>query len=150
MSKRKIVSDDLVTSDDDRDVSVSGSDATSDAGASSSKAKKSKPDSSKSTKSVKKDEDKKKDKKKKVESDDEQDDDVYLQENDEGESFIQLPSNKRITINKFKGKSLVHIRETYEKDGKTLPGKKGIALTPEQYKLFKQAIPHIDQALRNL
>jgi len=41
-----------------------------------------------------------------------------------------------VSVTKFRGKQYVSIREYYEKDGKMLPGKRGINLTPEQFKLF--------------
>ena len=40
--------------------------------------------------------------------------------------------------------TLIDIRETYSKDGKDgLPGKKGIALTLEQYHALKDLIPSV-------
>ena len=42
--------------------------------------------------------------------------DVFFQLNDKG--------TRRITVNEFKGKWMVNVREYYEKDGKMLPGKK--------------------------
>lgn len=41
----------------------------------------------------------------------------------------------------------VDIREFYEKDGETLPGKKGIMLKYEEWNILKKYIPEIDKAL---
>lgn len=41
------------------------------------------------------------------------------------------------------------IREYYEKDGETLPGKKGIALTHEMWNKLKMNATLIDEALEN-
>jgi Transcriptional Coactivator p15 (PC4) len=42
--------------------------------------------------------------------------------------------------------------QVYEKDGKKLPGKKGISLTPEQYEVLKKAVTggHIDKEIKKL
>ena len=37
---------------------------------------------------------------------------------------LQLTSKRRVGIAEFKGVCMVNIREYYEKDGETLPGKK--------------------------
>ncbi|XP_014217582.1 RNA polymerase II transcriptional coactivator [Copidosoma floridanum] len=59
---------------------------------------------------------------------------------DEEEDVWELGGNKRVAVRAFKGKWFVDIREMYEKDGKTLPGKKGIALNFENWReLFKVA-----------
>lgn len=61
-----------------------------------------------------------------------------------GERYIALSKNKRISITCFKGKSYVNIREYYEKDGKLLPTKKGIALDDIAWRLLKENVEAID------
>jgi hypothetical protein len=45
---------------------------------------------------------------------------------------------------------MVSIREYYEKDGKSLPGRKGISLPIEQWKKLKDLIVNIDDAVEAL
>lgn len=59
-----------------------------------------------------------------------------LQRTDQGEPFLDLGGNKRVTVSSFKGKLLINVREYYassEDPGKMLPGKKGIAINPDQW-----------------
>ncbi|KAJ6850895.1 RNA polymerase II transcriptional coactivator KELP [Iris pallida] len=70
---------------------------------------------------------------------------------DEGDLIICRLSNKRrVTIQDFKGRTLVSIREYYEKDGKQMPSSKGISLTAEQWESFSKAVPKIEDAIRKL
>eukprot|EP00544_Gedaniella_sp_CCMP2646_P011742 CAMPEP_0202481844 /NCGR_PEP_ID=MMETSP1361-20130828/1327_1 /ASSEMBLY_ACC=CAM_ASM_000849 /TAXON_ID=210615 /ORGANISM="Staurosira complex sp., Strain CCMP2646" /LENGTH=127 /DNA_ID=CAMNT_0049109473 /DNA_START=17 /DNA_END=400 /DNA_ORIENTATION=+ len=63
-----------------------------------------------------------------------------LERNDDGDAYIELSPKRRCTVRQWKGKVLVDIREVYEKDGKTLPGKKGISLTLEQFQVLQAAM----------
>ncbi|KAI9643404.1 hypothetical protein NHQ30_008023 [Ciborinia camelliae] len=57
---------------------------------------------------------------------------------------------RKIELSEFKGQTLINIREFYEKDGKALPGKKGISLTVDQYKNLLQFIPQINSSLKKM
>lgn len=46
-----------------------------------------------------------------------------------GDVYWDISNHRRVTISEFRGKSLVSVREYYEKDGQELPGKK-VRLTP--------------------
>ncbi|KAI9893320.1 MAG: hypothetical protein M1814_000450 [Vezdaea aestivalis] len=66
----------------------------------------------------------------------------------EGEdTYWEISRNRRVTVSKFKGSTVVSIREVYEKDGKMLPGKKGITLPLEQFTVLASIIPEVDAML---
>ncbi|XP_039057001.1 RNA polymerase II transcriptional coactivator KELP [Hibiscus syriacus] len=70
---------------------------------------------------------------------------------DDGDLIIcRLSDKRRVTIQDFRGKTLVSIREYYKKDGKELPSSKGISLTEEQWSTFKKNIPNIEEAVRKM
>ncbi|KAJ4022339.1 hypothetical protein NW752_000457 [Fusarium irregulare] len=66
----------------------------------------------------------------------------------DGNPFWELSNKRRVGLSDFNKSTFVNIREYYEKDGKTLPGKKGISLSVEQYNAFLKAVPRINAALR--
>ncbi|KAL8930470.1 MAG: hypothetical protein Q9208_000654 [Pyrenodesmia sp. 3 TL-2023] len=62
--------------------------------------------------------------------------------------LFELPGTRRVTINTFKGNTLIHIREYYvDQNGEQRPGKKGISLTPTQYSAFMSLLPDVEAAL---
>lgn len=70
---------------------------------------------------------------------------------DDGDLIVcRLSHKRRVTITEFRGKTLVSIREYYNKDGKELPTAKGISLTAEQWATFKKNIPGIEKAIKKL
>ena len=46
-------------------------------------------------------------------------------------------------MSNFKGKAMVNVREYYEKDGKSLPGKRGINMTIDLFENFLQTLPDL-------
>ncbi|RHZ58476.1 transcriptional coactivator p15/PC4 family protein [Aspergillus thermomutatus] len=65
-----------------------------------------------------------------------------------GDKFWELSKMRRVTISSFRGKTLVNIREYYEKDGQELPGKKGISLPIDQFSVLVTLLPDIEMALK--
>lgn len=55
---------------------------------------------------------------------------------------------RKASVSEFKGKLMVNIREYYEKDGKTLPGTKGISLPPEQWHKLSAGLGALNAALK--
>eukprot|EP00216_Chloropicon_sp_CCMP2111_P002237 CAMPEP_0198240558 /NCGR_PEP_ID=MMETSP1446-20131203/5631_1 /TAXON_ID=1461542 ORGANISM="Unidentified sp, Strain CCMP2111" /NCGR_SAMPLE_ID=MMETSP1446 /ASSEMBLY_ACC=CAM_ASM_001112 /LENGTH=352 /DNA_ID=CAMNT_0043923297 /DNA_START=79 /DNA_END=1137 /DNA_ORIENTATION=+ len=60
---------------------------------------------------------------------------------------VELGKNKKVTLSNFKGSSRVDIREWYEKDGTSAPGKKGISLSMEQWEKLEQSLAQVNAAL---
>ena len=69
--------------------------------------------------------------------------------NEEGDVYWEIGNHRRVTVNKYGGKILVHIRQYYEKDGKQLPGKKGITLQKDAWDNLKLLSADIDNEMLN-
>jgi len=63
------------------------------------------------------------------------------------EKFFELGRNKRVSLMEFKGMVLFDIREYYEKDEVMKPGKKGIALSREQWEMVHAVTDEITDAI---
>ncbi|KAL2342659.1 hypothetical protein Fmac_003944 [Flemingia macrophylla] len=92
---------------------------------------------------------------KQQQQDDEEEDEQQQQQgkeyDDEGNLIICRISDKRkVTVQDFRGKTLISIREYYKKDGKELPTSKGISLTEEQWSAFKKNVPAIEKAIKKM
>jgi hypothetical protein len=55
-----------------------------------------------------------------------------------GQTIWRLGGNKFASVSDYKGRCSVDMREYYQKDGKWMPGKKGIALTVEQFQVLQE------------
>ncbi|XP_028770081.1 RNA polymerase II transcriptional coactivator KIWI-like [Neltuma alba] len=74
-----------------------------------------------------------------------------FQKKDSGDSddivVCEISKNRRVTVRTWNGRIWVDIREFYVKDGKQLPGKKGISLSIDQWKVLRDHVDKIDDAL---
>merc|ERR1719164_203820 len=77
-------------------------------------------------------------------------DDDYEGPYPEGDHTLlkHLSGKKFVTVSPFNGKMLVGIREYYEKDGKMLPGRKGISLTLDQWEKLASKARQITKCMR--
>jgi len=73
-----------------------------------------------------------------------------LKKNDEGEFVFELSKMRSVTVKDFKGRCYVNLREYYmDKDsGDMRPGRKGIALSVEQWNKLKEHMDDIDKAVK--
>lgn len=63
------------------------------------------------------------------------------------DKVFELGNDKRVTVREFKGRTLIDIRAFYEKDGKKLPGSKGISLTEAQFEELAEQLQDIQEAI---
>ncbi|KNC27683.1 RNA polymerase II transcriptional coactivator [Lucilia cuprina] len=62
-------------------------------------------------------------------------------------TYWVLEKQRQVRINEFKGRKYVDIREFYEKNGESLPGKKGISLTLQQWKKLLEVADEVTRAV---
>ncbi|KAK9950182.1 hypothetical protein M0R45_005683 [Rubus argutus] len=59
----------------------------------------------------------------------------------------EISKNRRVTVRNWNGKVIVDIREFYVKEGKQLPGKKGISLPMDQWNVLRSHVEEIDKVV---
>ncbi|XP_041006942.1 RNA polymerase II transcriptional coactivator KIWI [Juglans microcarpa x Juglans regia] len=74
----------------------------------------------------------------KKDSSDESTDDIVV---------CEISKTRRVTVRNWQGRAVVDIREFYVKDGKQLPGKKGISLTMDQWNVLRDHVEEIEKAV---
>ncbi|KAJ8629527.1 hypothetical protein MRB53_022850 [Persea americana] len=62
-------------------------------------------------------------------------------------TICDISKNRRVSVRTWQGKAVVDIREFYMKDGKQMPGKKGISLSMDQWKILRDHVDEIDQVV---
>ncbi|GLD92649.1 hypothetical protein PINS_up001228 [Pythium insidiosum] len=65
----------------------------------------------------------------------------------EDERVFQLSSKRRVTVRRWKSTPLIDIREYYDDNGVTKPGKKGISLSKDQWQTLLRLAREIDEAV---
>ncbi|KAF8027967.1 hypothetical protein BT93_E0781 [Corymbia citriodora subsp. variegata] len=70
---------------------------------------------------------------------------------EDGDLIIcKLSDKRKVTMQEFRGKPLVSIREYFKKGGKEFPTSKGISLTEEQWSVLRKSIPAVEKAIKKL
>ncbi|XP_058097442.1 RNA polymerase II transcriptional coactivator KIWI-like isoform X2 [Magnolia sinica] len=62
-------------------------------------------------------------------------------------TICDISRNRRVSVRSWQGKVVVDIREFYMKDGRQMPGKKGISLSMDQWSILRDHLDEIDQAV---
>ncbi|XP_068653304.1 RNA polymerase II transcriptional coactivator KIWI-like [Aristolochia californica] len=62
-------------------------------------------------------------------------------------TVCEISKNRKVSVRSWQGKIMVDIREFNTKDGKEMPGKKGISLTLDQWNTLKDHVTEIDKAV---
>ncbi|OJD22428.1 hypothetical protein ACJ73_06226 [Blastomyces percursus] len=65
-----------------------------------------------------------------------------------GDIYWKISRLRRLTVSSFKGRTMVSVREYYEKDGQELPGKKGISMPLEQFNTMVQLLPNVEAVIK--
>ncbi|KAI4364958.1 hypothetical protein MLD38_020990 [Melastoma candidum] len=69
---------------------------------------------------------------------------------DDDHVICKLTKRRKVTMQEFRGRKLVSIREYYSKGGKDLPTSKGISLTEEQWSALSKNLPAIQNAIKKM
>ncbi|XP_030540234.1 RNA polymerase II transcriptional coactivator KELP [Rhodamnia argentea] len=70
---------------------------------------------------------------------------------EDGDLIIcKLSEKRKVTMQEFRGKPLVSIREYFKKGGKEFPTSKGISLTEEQWSILRKNLPAIEKAVKKM
>ncbi|KAF3657052.1 RNA polymerase II transcriptional coactivator KIWI [Capsicum chacoense] len=65
----------------------------------------------------------------------------------DGIVVCEISKNRRVSVRSFGGKIMVDIREFYVKEGKQMPGRKGISLSMDQWNVLRDHADEIDEAV---
>ncbi|XP_055806518.1 RNA polymerase II transcriptional coactivator KIWI-like [Solanum dulcamara] len=68
-------------------------------------------------------------------------------DDEDGIVVCEISKNRRVSVRSFGGKIIVDIREFYVKDGKQMPGRKGISLSMDQWNVLRDHADEIDKAV---
>ncbi|KAJ7531519.1 hypothetical protein O6H91_14G047100 [Diphasiastrum complanatum] len=62
----------------------------------------------------------------------------------------EISKNRKVVVRKWKGQVFVDIREFWNKDGESLPSKKGISLSLEQWTVLQDHAEEVDAVLASM
>ncbi|EEP76046.1 predicted protein [Uncinocarpus reesii 1704] len=65
-----------------------------------------------------------------------------------GDPYWEISRQRRVTVSSFKGRTMINVREYYEKGGQDLPGKKGISMTLEQFNALVALLPNLEEVVK--